>query len=790
MFEIKIRYNQPISVGLVFLFLFAAFGPITVPAFSQAPDHPPSSRDLKYGWSEDFAVTGTKGTMDRTILLNGKVQLDADPLHFTKYPGNPVLSVTPGKFDSVLMRGNSVIFDEGIFKMWYSGNDGTKQSLGYATSTDGINWTKQNNGDPVLTPGPGSFENQDIYQVWVLKDSVTYKMWFTCHGSNIAHICYATSNDGIHWDRYSGNPVFVPDGSGFDSTHVAVSTVLKENGVYKMWYTGNDGSTPDNAIGYATSTDGLSWSRRNDAVLKVGPSGAFDSVGVCNPVVISTNGLYYAYYSGYDGSTYTLGLASSTDGISWTRLNGGHKVLDHGTPAAWDGTELLEHSVIEQPGKIFLWYGGGLNYANFRIGLASADYYHEGFLVSEPITPPPGQTWKYANFIGDAPAGTNLSFTILDGDTQAPISGFEDWTYKNIPLSGLNYKQIGSIILKAKFTSDGTATPWLGGWNVSWRSFEEPIVNITSPQDEDLLDAAPFNMTGTVRFLECGTLGSLEWRVDNGNWTDIVPMSLDWSVIIPLLSSGKHILDVQARSTGGISGTDSILVVIKYPQKMLCVITYPRDYQEVHGITPIRGYAFDPGGSVTKGTLNIGPKVLGFDIQLDRWGVKFNMSVLPNALTPLTASISDGQGHSASDTVKVWLESPPTVKILYPLNGTRIMEKDFWIKLNLNYTGQHDIALRIYVNGKMQWQTSCVPGNLTYNLTSPDKPGNFTILAIAYDVWGEPNQDIKVPVRYYPPIIIHYKTWLIPVPWWVFAMICALAAIVIIYDHLTRPKHN
>ncbi len=64
---------------------------------------------------------------------------------------NPVLGVgQEGSWDDAAVNYPSVIVDGSNYKMWYGGYDGTNFRIGYATSPDGINWTKADDVNPVL----------------------------------------------------------------------------------------------------------------------------------------------------------------------------------------------------------------------------------------------------------------------------------------------------------------------------------------------------------------------------------------------------------------------------------------------------------------------------------------------------------------------------------------------------------------------------------------------------------------------------------------------------------------
>jgi hypothetical protein len=79
----------------------------------------------------------------------------ADGTSFERHPDNPVLEPgPPGSFDSEAVSHPSVVYDSSrsLFRMWYEGRDFFgKSSIGYAISTDGVEWHKWP-GNPVLVP--------------------------------------------------------------------------------------------------------------------------------------------------------------------------------------------------------------------------------------------------------------------------------------------------------------------------------------------------------------------------------------------------------------------------------------------------------------------------------------------------------------------------------------------------------------------------------------------------------------------------------------------------------------
>ncbi|MBI2437349.1 MAG: hypothetical protein HYV36_00840 [Lentisphaerae bacterium] len=61
---------------------------------------------------------------------------------------------TAGKGDAVYAYYLSVIKDGATYKIWYSGYDGTNIRLYYATSPDGLTWTKYTNAIPANSNSP------------------------------------------------------------------------------------------------------------------------------------------------------------------------------------------------------------------------------------------------------------------------------------------------------------------------------------------------------------------------------------------------------------------------------------------------------------------------------------------------------------------------------------------------------------------------------------------------------------------------------------------------------------
>lgn len=108
------------------------------------------------------------------------------------------------------------------------------------------------------------------------------------------------------------------------------------------------------------------WTVSPTPVISQGPEGSWDAVDALNPSVVFTGGLYWNFYSGYDGRTWHTGLATSSEGLSWTKRG---KVLSP-DPRTWEGDYIAANgAVLHLNGRFLHWYQAG---RLPRIGLADS----------------------------------------------------------------------------------------------------------------------------------------------------------------------------------------------------------------------------------------------------------------------------------------------------------------------------------------------------------------------------------------------------------------------------------
>ncbi len=144
---------------------------------------------------------------------------------------NPVLSGgSRGEWDAGFIIPSSVLaLEDGTYRMYYTGGTDLLKwgdfYVGMASSADGIHWVKYNDpatekhpfseSDPVLMPGNrGEWDGSDLWMPHVIKIHGGYGMFYggtpedaSSEANEMSAIGYASSIDGIHWEKYSGNPI-------------------------------------------------------------------------------------------------------------------------------------------------------------------------------------------------------------------------------------------------------------------------------------------------------------------------------------------------------------------------------------------------------------------------------------------------------------------------------------------------------------------------------------------------------------------------------------------------------
>jgi len=244
-----------------------------------------------------------------------------DGIHWKKYPENPLNLINDSSDWATNFWTFDIIRKDSLYLMWYTAepkNPPSSHRIGFAWSKDGLNWNKH--PEPVLAPG--GIDDWDGYMVSnpiVVFDGRKYHMWFSGIPNQIPKMVsmgYATSSDGIHWQKHPSNPVLKHGEPGSWDDHWTVGFSIAVQGSQKeLWYFGFNQVKFE--IGLARSEDGISWNKSaENPVLKAGDFGEWDEV-LFAPRVIKQDSIYHMWYAGNSARGYAT--TSSSKAKNWVR---------------------------------------------------------------------------------------------------------------------------------------------------------------------------------------------------------------------------------------------------------------------------------------------------------------------------------------------------------------------------------------------------------------------------------------------------------------------------------------
>lgn len=232
--------------------------------------------------------------------------------HWFVLDRSPVLTGGSSGFDSRGILHAEVLHDGARYVMYYSGWNGSAIAIGLATSPDGYTWTKSDR-NPVFERGSaGSWESVFVGFPQVTYDGTRYRMWYGGYDGAVSRTGFATSPDGLVWTRHPGNPILSPGPAGqWDDRGASVAGITRVGGRYFMLYRGNNAANANVALGLATSLDGIVWEKYGaNPVFQ--PRSAWDGQQITGATLEFIGGEFVLWYSGSDGtSNWQIGKAAA-----------------------------------------------------------------------------------------------------------------------------------------------------------------------------------------------------------------------------------------------------------------------------------------------------------------------------------------------------------------------------------------------------------------------------------------------------------------------------------------------
>jgi hypothetical protein len=128
--------------------------------------------------------------------------------------------------------------------------------------------------------------------------------------------------------RAEGNVVAA---AGENAQYNYAPSLMLDGGRVRMWWCSQlvSAAPPGDDVLYAEA-DSVAGPFDYGRAVFGGTGGGFDGRHTCDPSVVRVGGVYYLYYTGAasdHGMGNAIGLATSPDGVTWTRANGGQPIV-------------------------------------------------------------------------------------------------------------------------------------------------------------------------------------------------------------------------------------------------------------------------------------------------------------------------------------------------------------------------------------------------------------------------------------------------------------------------------
>jgi predicted GH43/DUF377 family glycosyl hydrolase len=217
--------------------------------------------------------------------------------------------------------------------------------------------------------------------------------------------------------RDAANPILRPGTQPWESKFVFNPAAVVKDGLVQLLYRaqGPDGRS---SIGLATSSDGVHFRRRSQPVLEA--SEPFELTGGCeDPRVIEVRGTYYMTYTGYDGTSARLALATSRDLVKWKKygpLFPNFQTRDVGKPWSKSG------AILKTPlnGRYIMYFGDKDIYFAWSTDLI---HWTPGSVDAPVMRPQPGTYSEELLEPGPPPLVTENGYILLIHNAAAQDNG-------------------------------------------------------------------------------------------------------------------------------------------------------------------------------------------------------------------------------------------------------------------------------------------------------------------------------------------------------------------------------
>ena len=243
----------------------------------------------------------------------------------------------------------------------------------------------------ILTDGTGAFEN----------DSGKMIMYYS--GSKNEGSCQQTGraisiDSGKSWNKEPDYPVICTSEDGWDCSVASTSWVIKYNRKFYLYYRGSQKACANDAIGLATSNDGINFKKHNaNPILtakdfpgiRQNPS----CMGVLNAVQ-DYDGKLIVLFEAHEKNYQQKGqifAAKSCDGIKFTAINEGEPIFSNRNVKTWPVVGVCNPRLSQIGDGWFMLGFNGTYAGEYAVGIAYTQNFVDWYdHPSNPIIVPRG----------------------------------------------------------------------------------------------------------------------------------------------------------------------------------------------------------------------------------------------------------------------------------------------------------------------------------------------------------------------------------------------------------------
>ena len=245
-----------------------------------------------------------RNELNQSVIYSIDLSLD-DPTNSTNFNPSPIL--LPGElgaFDDNGVTASCVVKDDGIWLLYYIGwkpRSTTRFGLmtGLAISEDEGKTFKRYSRAPIL-----NLTDKEPFSIltapYVLKVNGNWMMWYVSCTSWVEpdlpkyNIKLATSKNGRTWEQEG---IICLDYMDENEVALARPCVYFNEDIFYMWFSYKTLSDGYN-IGFAHSTDGISWQRNDELVGITRSKSGWDSEMIEYPYVVPFKNDLFMFYNG------------------------------------------------------------------------------------------------------------------------------------------------------------------------------------------------------------------------------------------------------------------------------------------------------------------------------------------------------------------------------------------------------------------------------------------------------------------------------------------------------------